>query len=339
MSRVAIIGTTTWGTTLGIVLMRKGMRVKLWARSAEEAEEINRTRQNAAFLPGIKLPRRLTATASIEEALEGAELVLLAVPAQRMRSNVSLLSPYLKPTMLILSAAKGLEIGESKRMSQVIAEEIGPELHPNICALSGPNLAKEIASGLQAVTVVAAQRQEVAERAQKLLSSPRFCVFTNTDLVGVELGGALKNIIALAAGIADGLGYGDNAKAALITRGLAEITGLGTACGANPLTFAGLAGLGDLIATCASRLSRNHYVGVEVAKRRTLAEVTASMRSVAEGVDTTKAALPLAERLWVRMPITEVVYHILFQGLDPRQGVAELVKRPAGSEMLEIVEG
>ncbi|HEX77466.1 MAG TPA: NAD(P)-dependent glycerol-3-phosphate dehydrogenase [Dehalococcoidia bacterium] len=332
MSRVAIIGTTTWGTTLGIMLTRKGTRVRLWARSALEAQEINRTRENAPFLPGVRLPRRLTATASMEEALDRAALVIMAVPAQTMRANIRLASPYLKPPMLILSAAKGLEVGDGKRMSEVIAEEIEPALHPNICALSGPNLAKEIIGGLPAVTVVAASTQEVAERIQQLLSSPRFCVFTNTDLVGVELGGALKNIIALGAGIADGLGYGDNAKAAFITRGLAEIATLGLAAGANPLTFAGLAGLGDLIATCSSRLSRNHYVGEELGKGRSLAEITASMRSIAEGIDTTRAALHLAQRLGVEMPITQVIYRILFQGLDPRRGVAELMGRPAGSE-------
>lgn len=338
MSKVAIIGTTTWGTTLGIMLTRKGTRVRLWARSAPEAQEINRARENAAFLPGIRLPRRLVATASMEEALDRAALLIMAVPAQTMRANIRLASPYLKPPMLILSAAKGLEMGEGKRMSEVIAEEVEPSLHPNICALSGPNLAREIIGGLPAVTVVAASTQEVAERIQQLLSSPRFCVFTNTDLVGVELGGALKNIIALGAGIADGLGYGDNAKAAFITRGLAEIAILGIAAGANPLTFAGLAGVGDLVATCASRLSRNHFVGEELSKGRPLAEIMASMRSIAEGIDTTRAALHLAERLGVEMPITEVIYRILFQGLDSRQGVAELMGRPAGSETVGMEE-
>jgi len=274
----------------------------------------------------------------MEEALDRAALLIMAVPAQTMRANIRLASPYLKPPMLILSAAKGLEMGEGKRMSEVIAEEVEPSLHPNICALSGPNLAREIIGGLPAVTVVAASTQEVAERIQQLLSSPRFCVFTNTDLVGVELGGALKNIIALGAGIADGLGYGDNAKAAFITRGLAEIAILGIAAGANPLTFAGLAGVGDLVATCASRLSRNHFVGEELSKGRPLAQIMASMRSIAEGIDTTRAALHLAERLGVEMPITEVIYRILFQGLDPRQGVVELMGRPAGSETVGMEE-
>ncbi|GAG81040.1 unnamed protein product, partial [marine sediment metagenome] len=210
--------------------------------------------------------------------------------------------------MLIVSAAKGLEIGSNKRMSQVIAEEIDPQFWSNICVLSGPNLSREILHDLPAATVVAAENEAVARIAQKLLTVPNLCIYTNTDVIGVELGGALKNIIALGAGMVDGLGYGDNAKAAFITRGLTEMAALGVALGANPLTFSGLAGLGDLIATCASPLSRNHYVGMELTKGRSLKEITDSMTGVAEGVTTTIVAWNLAQAAGLEMPITEKIY-------------------------------
>jgi len=210
-------------------------------------------------------------------------------------------------------------------MSQVISDEIDPRFWPNICVLSGPNLSREILHNLPAATVVAAENEAVAKKAQKLLATPNLCVYTNTDVIGIELGGALKNIIALGAGMADGLGYGDNAKAAFITRGLTEITALGTALGANPLTFSGLAGLGDLIATCSSPLSRNHYVGVELTKGRLLGEITESMTGVAEGVATTNVAWNLARQLGLEMPITGKIYQVLYEGVNPRQAAAELM--------------
>jgi glycerol-3-phosphate dehydrogenase (NAD(P)+) len=227
--------------------------------------------------------------------------------------------------MLVVSAAKGLEIGSNKRMSEVIAEEIDPRFQSNICVLSGPNLYKEILYGLPASAVVAAEDEAIARQAQKLLTTPNFCVYTNTDVVGVELGGALKNIIAIGAGMVDGLGYGDNAKAAFVTRGLTEMAALGFALGANPLTLSGLAGLGDLIATCASPLSRNHYVGVELTKGRSLEEITASMAGVAEGVSTTVAVWNLAQQLGLEMPIAEKIYQVLYNGVEPRQAIVELL--------------
>ena len=235
--------------------------------------------------------------------------------------------------MLIISAAKGLEIGSGKRMTQVIAEEIDPAFLPNICVLSGPNLSREILLDLPAATVVAAEDEAVARAAQRLLTTPNLCVYLNTDIIGVELGGALKNIIALAAGIADGLGYGDNAKASLITRGLAEITAISVTLGANPLTLAGLTGLGDLITTCASPLSRNHYVGMELTKGRQLDEITAAMEGVAEGVSTTLATWNLAQQLGVEMPITEKMYQVLYQGLKPRQAALELMRAQVKHEL------
>ena len=235
--------------------------------------------------------------------------------------------------MLIASAAKGLEIGTNLRMSQVIAEEIDEQLHHNICVLSGPNLAREILMGLPAATIAAAEDEDVSRMMQRLLTTPNLCVFTHTDVIGVELGGALKNIIALGAGMADGLGYGDNAKAAFMTRGLTEISALGVALGANPLTFSGLAGLGDLIATCSSTLSRNHYMGVELTKGRSVEEITGSMEGVAEGVSTTKVAWNLARQLGLEMPITEKIYRVLYEGLSPKEAAAELMGAQVNHEL------
>jgi len=333
MPKVAIIGTTTWGITLGVVLARKGLQVRLWARTEQEAIELRQARYNPALLSDIILPPQLSITSMLGEAMAGTKAVILAVPSQTMRQNIKLVAEHLEKSMLIVSAAKGLEVGSNKRMSQVIAEEIDPSFRPNICVLSGPNLSREILLDLPAVTVVAAWKESVARKARRLLTTPNLCVYTNTDVIGVELGGALKNIIALGAGMADGLGYGDNAKAAFMTRGLTEMTALGVALGANPLTFAGLAGLGDLIATCASPFSRNHYVGMELTKGRSLQQITESMGSVAEGVATTIAARSLAQQLGVEMPITEKIDQVLYEGLDPRQAAVKLMGVEAKHEL------
>jgi len=333
MPNVAIIGTTSWGITLGVVLAHKGLEVRLWARTEQEATELENTRANPSVPPDITFPPKLSTTSSLSEALSEATAVILAVPSQAMRQNIKSVAKHLKEPMLILSAAKGLEIGSYKRMSQVIVDEIEPRFWPNICVLSGPNLSREILNGLPAATVVAAQNEATARKAQRLLSTPKLCVYTNTDVIGVELGGALKNIIALGAGMADGLGYGDNAKAAFITRSLTEMTALGVALGANPLTFAGLAGLGDLIATCASPLSRNHYVGVELTKGRSLKDITDTMTGVAEGVTTTIVAWNLAQQLELEMPITEKTYQVLYEGVSPQQAVAELMAAEARHEL------
>lgn len=333
MPKIAIVGTTIWGKTLGVVLAQKGLQVRLWARTEEEAAELRNTGSNSALLPGIIFPPQLSITSLLGEALAGVGAVIIAVPSQTMRRNIRLVQSYLNGSMIIISAAKGLEMGSNKRMSQVIAEEITPRFWSNICVLSGPNLSREIIRGLPAASVVAAEDEAVARKAQKLLAAPNFCVYTNTDVVGVELGGALKNIIALGAGMVEGLGYGDNAKAAFITRGLTEIAALGVALGANPLTFAGLAGVGDVIATCASPLSRNHYVGVELTKGRSLKEITDSMTGVAEGVSTTIAARNLAQQLGLGMPVTEKIYQVLFEGAEPRQAMIELMTPEARHEL------
>lgn len=334
MPKIAIIGTTAWGITLGVLLSRKKLDVNLWARTDQEAAEFTSNKPNSAIIPpGVQLPATLSVTSSLDKALKGAQAVVLAVPSQSMRHNIKLVAEHLSGSMLIVSAAKGLEIDSRKRMSLVIADEIHPRFRQNICVISGPNLAQEIINGLPAATVIAAENEAIARKAQKLFTTPALCVYTHTDVIGVELGGALKNIIALGAGIADGLGYGDNAKAALITRGLTEITALGVALGANPLTFSGLAGLGDLIATCASPLSRNHYVGVELTKRRSLPDITNSMTGVAEGVSTTLVVWKLAQELGLAMPITEGIYRVLYEGADLRQMAADLMEAEANHEL------
>ena len=333
MLNIAIIGTTTWGITIGLMLAQKGLEVRLWARTEKEANALRNNGPNPAQFPGVTFPPRLIITSQLSEALNDVKAVILAVPSQAMRQNISLIESHLTKSILIISAAKGLEIGSGKRMSQVIAEEIDPRFQSNICVCSGPNLAREIMHNLPAATVIAAEDKSVVRKAQKLLTNPRFCVFSNSDVIGVELGGALKNIIALGAGIADGLGYGDNAKAAFMTRGLTEITALGVALGANPLTFSGLAGLGDVIATCTSSLSRNHHVGEEIAKGRPLAEIIDSMTEVAEGVSTTLVAKDIAQQLGLEMPITEKIYQVLYEGTDPRQAAAELMGGTARHEL------
>jgi len=315
MQKVAVIGTTSWGITLATLLVKKGIEVRLWARTLREANKLKKSGSDR--FPGMALVKEIIITHKIDAALDGANAVVLAVPSASMRENISRAAKYLNKSTLIISASKGMEVGSNKRMSEVIAEEINPRFCVNICVLSGPQLAKEIINNRPAASVVAADDKNTAKKAQKLLNDDNFCVFTNTDVIGVELGGALKNILALGAGIADGLGYGDNAKAAFMTRGLTEITALGLALGANPLTFSGLAGLGDVITTCASPLSRNHYVGVELAKGRPIAEILKSMHQVAEGVNTTLVAHNLAQQLGLEMPITEQIYEVLYENAKP----------------------
>ena len=310
----------------------EGRPVTLLARNETEREVLRSSRENTRFLPGVAFPAPMLVVHDPEEALAEANLVVIAVPSDRLRDNARRVSEHMRPGTVVVNATKGLELPTALRMSEVLADELPDSLRPSICSLSGPNLAKEIAQGKLATTVVASESQAAAELAQANLLSSRFRVYTSDDMTGVELGGALKNIVALGAGICDGLEFGENAKAAFITRGLAEITRLGVAAGAHPLTFAGLAGVGDVIATCASRLSRNRYVGEQLALGRAWPEIRASMDNVAEGVNATEAALNLAQRLNVEMPIAETTYRILYEGLSPREAAIELMQRPVGSE-------
>lgn len=317
MSRVAIIGATTWGNTLGRLLADKGAMVSVWVWNEAKASELRQEYKD--YLSKGVSSGRIYFTCDIGEALRGAEFVICAVPAQRMRQNIRLSSAYLDDSMILVSVAKGLEAETSKRMSEVIADEAASVSQEMICALSGPNLSGEINQGLPATSVVAGQVMDVSKKAQELLDSPNFSVFVSDDIVGVELCGALKNVIAIGAGIMDGLDMGNNAKAAFITLGWSEIVALGTALGAKPATFYGLAGFGDLIATGNSSLSRNHYVGYELGKGRLLRDITTSMPHVAEGVDTAIAAHRLVNSMKLGMPVIDLIYSVLFESLPPTE--------------------
>ena len=333
MAKVGVVGTTSWGTTLAIALAGRGCDVSLWARNETEADTLRTDNENKRFVPGAKFPELLKVTASPKEAFGDAELVLIAVPSASFRENIRNVGGAFGDSAVLVTATKGLEADSGKRMSQVLEEELTGTNPDKICALSGPNLAREIIQGKPSTTVIASYNSEAATFAQSIMNSPRFRVYTNDDIVGVEFGGALKNIIALGAGICDGLGYGDNAKAAFLTRGLAEVGRLAVAAGARPLTIAGLAGMGDLIATCSSPLSRNRYVGERLAKGESIKEIRSSMINVAEGVDTTAAALRLSKELNVEMPITEGMYGVLFEDVPLQQAISDLLERAPRPEI------
>ncbi len=332
MVSVGVIGSGAWGTTLAILLSRKGISTTIWDHQPERAVEMQKQRENTLFLPDIHFPTSLRVTSDIVEAVQHKDLLLIVTPSQRLRENVRLLAPYVAPGTIIVNASKGIEIASLQRMTEVIAEEL-PHLHRYIATLSGPNLSREIAEEKPTAAVVAAKDPEIAILARNIITSNTFRIYTSQDVIGVELGGALKNIIAIGAGFNDGLGYGENAKAAIITRGLAEISRLGVAAGANPLTFAGLAGMGDLVATCASPLSRNQQLGRRLATGEKLTEILQSTQSVAEGVTTTQAALQLAVHYHVEMPITHQLSMVLFEGLDPHKAVPELMMRDPKGEL------
>lgn len=338
--RVTVVGTGSWGTALAILAARQGLETSLLTRTEEEAEALRSAGENTRFMAGYSFPPHLIPTFDAEWALRDCDMLLMVVPSQTMRTNIQALKPYLqgaKSDVIVLSAAKGLELHTLLRMTEVLGEVLGPEWEGRLAALSGPNLAKEIVAGKPATTVIGAGNMDTAQRAQELLTGGRFRVYTNTDLIGVELGGSLKNIIALAAGMADGMEAGDSAKAAIITRGLVEIGRLGVAAGASLFTFAGLAGLGDMIATCASPLSRNRTLGELLAQGKTREEARVIMRGqVAEGVTTTVAARELAARHDVEMPITEQLYQVLFEGKPALAGLGALLTREPTDEFLSL---
>jgi glycerol-3-phosphate dehydrogenase (NAD(P)+) len=337
--RIAVLGAGSWGTALSAVLAENGHEVSLWARRSEAAEEINRLRTNRRYLPGATLPEEIRATTSIREAVEGKEAVLFVVPTHSMREIAREAAVWISPDARVIHASKGFEVETWKRMSEVLAEELPGEMARFITVLSGPSHAEEVIKKCPTTVVVASRYQEAAEEAQALFMNGYFRVYTNPDLVGVEVGGALKNIIALAAGLADGLGYGDNAKAALMTRGLAEIARLGLAMGARPITLLGLAGVGDLVVTCTSRHSRNWRAGHMISQGKSLGQVLEEMGMVVEGVKTTRAAYALARRYEVEMPLTEQLYAVLFEGKEPGMAVKELMNRGRTTELEEITRG
>jgi glycerol-3-phosphate dehydrogenase (NAD(P)+) len=330
---VVVVGSGAWGTTIASLVGRREP-VALLCRSSTTAAEIQATRRNERRLPGIDLPRGLTATAD-DSVIAGAELLILAVPSAHVRSVTSAIARRISPTTDLLSLVKGIEQGSLQRMSEVIAEAGGLD-RGRVAALSGPNLALEIARRRPASAVVAASDLELARRISGRLMRRTFRLYVNNDIVGVELSGATKNIVAIAAGAADEIGFGDNGKAGLMTRGLAEMMRLGIAMGANPLTYAGLAGIGDVIATCGSSLSRNHRLGEELAKGRPWAEIEASLPGVAEGAYTVVAALELARRHGVEMPIAREVHAALFEGKSVMRCLIDLVSREQKDELADF---
>jgi len=333
--QIAVLGGGGWGTALACLLAGKGYPVRLWARRQEHAAALNTRRENLRYLPGVQIPQNVTATASLTEALDGVTVVVFAVPSHAFREVLKAALPAIPPAARIVNAAKGIEETSLLRLSEVYAAEAGPEAD-RYAVLSGPSHAEEVGRGQPTAIVSASQNAGTAEFIQELFMAPYFRVYTNDDLVGVELGGALKNIIALATGICEGIGFGDNAKAALMTRGLAEITRLGLRLGANPLTFAGLAGLGDLIVTCTSMHSRNRRAGIEIGRGKSLKEALAAVGTVVEGVRTTRAAGSLARNLNVQMPITAETHRVLFEGLAPLEAAKSLLGRARTREIEEV---
>lgn len=298
----------------------------IWSRRADVAAAIHERHENSEYLPGIFLSPRLRATADLRAAVDGAGVVVVAVPSHRFRDLLAAIAPMVSGDAPVVSLAKGLEPLTLCRMSEVIAQEIPASWPARIAAVSGPNLAKEIALGLPAASVVACADETVADQLQELFSSPVFKTYSDPDIVGVELGGAVKNVIGIATGIAEGSGFGDNAKASVMTRGLAEMTRLGLSCGADRLTFSGLAGMGDLVCTCMSRLSRNHYVGLKLGKGSRIDEITSGMKEIAEGVESSRAVKELAERQGVDMPISLGVYRVIHENQDINDMVADLLR-------------
>lgn len=326
---ICVVGSGNWGTTLAIVQAQASRRVVLCVREAARARSLEDSRENTESLPGVPFPSDLVVEAGYEAA-RSASFVIIAVPSEHIRSTCSALFPHLREDSIIVSATKGLAVGTGLRVSQVINAELGDRA--GLCVLSGPNLAREIAAGMPAAAVLASSNHAVAVDAAAAIGTRLFRLYTSDDVIGVELGGALKNVVALAAGMCDGLGMGMNGKAAIVTRGMAEIVRLGRACGADPLTFAGLSGYGDLFATCVSPLSRNHHVGEQLGSGKALPDILATMTMVAEGVNTALAAQELAKQYSVELPITDQICAVLFRGKNPRAAMEDLLSRSAGDE-------
>lgn len=334
---IAVIGAGSWGTALASVIADNGHKVKLWVRNPETADEINSRHTNHKYLPDIVLSEAIKAENNLAEVVAGKKIVFLVTPSHAMRTMVKQMAPYLEPDVLLIHATKGLELDSLKRMSEVISEEVSEAIAEQIVVLTGPSHAEEVIRRFPTTVVVSSKSGEAMMRAQDVLMNSVFRVYTNSDMIGAEIAGSLKNIIALGAGLSDGLGFGDNAKAALLTRGLAEIGRLGVKMGASQLTFAGLAGVGDLVATCTSKHSRNWRAGYLLGQGKSIDEALAELGMVVEGVRTTNAAKALAERENVEMPITKGIYSVLFEGKSVRQVVEELMGRGRTFEMEDIM--
>ena len=334
--KIAVLGAGSWATALSRLLSKKGYKVTMWSIVPEQVKEISETRENSLFLPGVLLPPNVEVTLDMEEALHHAEVVLFGVPSHAFREVLQMAVRYLPGKVMLINVAKGIEEDSLRRLSQAFADEAGVEMLQRYVVLSGPSHAEEVGRDIPTAVVAASSSLDAAEYVQDLFMYESFRVYTNPDVVGVELGGALKNIIALGTGIADGLGFGDNTKAALMTRGLAEISRLGISMGAKPLTFAGLSGVGDLIVTCTSMHSRNRRAGIAIGQGKTVDEALAEVRMVVEGVRTTRAARRLSEQHSVEMPITEQINQVLFEGLPPGTAVYKLMTRGKTHEMEEV---
>ncbi len=331
-NRVAVIGAGSWGTALAMVAARNQLNVTLWAREPEVARQIERTRRNPYYLSDFELPEKIRATTAVEEAIKGAAFALLVVPSHAMREMATQLVAHLSSETVLVNAAKGVENSTLMRMEEVVADVFSTRFEPPYVTLSGPSFALEVAKGDPTAIVAASRNRESSEMIQRSLSSASFRVYTNTDVAGVELGGAVKNVVAIAAGVVRGLGFGTNAVAAIITRGLAEMTRLALAQGARAETMAGLAGLGDLVLTCTGELSRNRHVGVELGRGRKLGEILGEMREVAEGVKTTSSIYELGNRLGIELPITASIYALLYQDKPANEAANELMGRPLKRE-------
>ena len=334
MTKIAILGAGSWGTALALVLLRsrRPHRVCLWARRPELAEALRNARVNADYLPGFDLPGELEVTSDLRVALEGAQIVLGVVPSEHARTICTQALPHLRPEMALVSATKGLDAPVPARISQVLCGVVGARFPARVAVISGPSFAREVARGDPTAVVVASEDPALATQIQEEFAGPAFRLYTNGDVAGVELGGAVKNVIAIAAGVCAGLGLGHNSMAALVTRGLAEITRLAVALGGRRETLGGLAGLGDLVLTCTGALSRNRSVGVALGQGKTLAEIQSGMRMVAEGVRTTAATLELARQHELEMPITEQMHAVLYQGRAPKDAIRELMERRQKNE-------
>lgn len=330
---VAVVGAGSWGTTLANLLAKKGHRVRLWSFESEVTEAINEARENTVYLPDVRLDDNLTATSSVGEAVEGADVVVSVSPSQHVRGVMGEAGESMSRDALLVSASKGIETKTLETMAEVLEDVLPTGMHRATCYLSGPSFAAEVSREHPTAVTIAGRDTGAARRAQALFQTDYFRVYTSHDVIGVELGGALKNVMALAAGMATGLGFGHNTRAALITRGLAEMSRLGSTLGANPLTFMGLAGMGDLILTCTGDLSRNRSVGVALGEGRTLTEVLSEMRMVAEGVETSRAAHALAQREEVEMPIVDEVHAVLFEERAPEAAVRNLMEREPKAEL------
>ena len=336
--KVAVVGAGSWGTAFATITAEKGIETVLWARRAELADEINARHANPEYLPEFELPPSLTATHEVTKAVDGADVVVMAVPSHAFREVFHKVAGPLGEAVPVVSLTKGIEQDGPKRMTEVMTEEAG--LAPDrLAVVSGPNLAREVMRRMPSASVVACADDGTAAALERLFMAPFFRVHTNPDVIGCELSGAMKNVIAISAGIADGMGFGDNSRASLITRGLAEVARLGVKLGADPITFAGLAGMGDLVATCISPLSRNRRVGEELGRGRKLDDIVAETRMVAEGVKTSRAVLALGQREGVDLPLTEQVVKVLYEGVSPRDMVLSLMLRSAKPELHGIHGG